>query len=282
MEGAEAPRYLYPAAALAFLALIPLLDALRRALNPNARRILWLGFAVWVVVVVSGDVGKLTRSAESYAERANAIRADMRALQVLRPVLEGTPGSRVTIDRLFFGGLTPGGYYAVIDALSSPVPGATVESLAALQPQERLRVDRLIQRLMHDGLVPRFSALGPPAMNESIGARLRGLYDMQVREAGSGGCASLSVTGDDPFLSFRGVRGESVWIRTDGQRVLQVFARIVGDVFEAPASSIYPIRQAWYRLDPEALPAGLDWTVRVDPPPGSSAFDLCLAPQGVS
>lgn len=279
VDGADAPRYMYPAAALAFLALIPLVDAVRRRCGPNGRRFFWVGVGIWFVVAVAGDVGKLVGSAEHFGERATQIRTELRTVQVLRPALEETTALSQPFDPDLFFGLTPGDYYAAIDDLTPPVTDATVASLVTLSPQERERVDRLIARLLHPGLVPRLASSGPTQLADGLAARVGGVHDVRFATDPSG-CLQLSIIGDDPFLSISLEANEQIWMRTDGQRVLQVFARVVGDVYRSPVSSIYPQPTIWYRVTPQPLVPGLFWTLRIDPPPGSAIMDVCLTSEG--
>jgi hypothetical protein len=84
------------------------------------------------------------------------------------------------------------------------------------------------------------------------------------------------VTGPDPFVETGGLQGRAVALRTDGQRTLRVFTRILASRFRATVHSILPEPDRWYAIRLPALSGGLDWTIRLDPPPGSHRFEACL------
>jgi hypothetical protein len=277
VDGSQAPRYLYPAFALLLFGVATIADRLFDVIRSEpARRILAVGIAAWLVVSLVGDAGKLARSAQSFGDRAGVIRTDLSLLQVLRPAIEAGAAGGVVIDEHQFGRMTPAAYYAVVDDLG-PLP-VKPGSPHLWPPPERERADRLLAHLFGAELgfqeVP-----GVPIRTVDSAERRYGLHDM-TNAIGDAGCASFTVTGDDPYVALRLLDGESLAIRTDGQRTLQVFERVLTDDFGAIVKSIQPVPGTWYAVKPPALGRAFPWRLRVDAPPRSSRLDICLIPAG--
>jgi hypothetical protein len=273
VEGATAPRYLYPGMALLLLGAAILVDGALDRSTPRARRFIVVGVATWLLVALVGDLGKLGRSTVAYAAQAAEIRADLAAVEVLRPVVEGTAAAEVAINRDHFGGMPASTYYAAFDALRH-APPATARELVRLGSRQRTEVDALIDRLLGVTLRPALSDPPPPGTGEAIGS-FHGLHDLRPA-TGSEGCAAFEVIGPDPFLEVVIGKGDHILLRTDGQRTLQVFARIVATEFGEVVHSMFPQAGRWYVVTPHELPGDLSWKLRLDPPPGSGRFEACV------
>ncbi len=268
--GAAAPRYAYPALALALLAIMPTVDRLRRSTH---RGRFWILTGVWVLAIIAGDVDKAMRSEPVWQERAATIRAELAALDATRDAITPSTDRRV-IDRSFFFGLTAGDYYAAVDALGK-VGGVDGGTLTHATPDERVAVDEMLGRLHGDQLDPRLVG-GPPAPVQS---RPQPPYEHHhlVLDEWDGACASYVVTGSDPFVVLRGLVPTSrIFVRTDGQRAFQVYGRVLTPVFGTVVRTSYLTPGQWYDIGPFYLGEVLHWTIRVDPPPGSDHFDLCI------
>jgi hypothetical protein len=274
VTGAMAPRYLYLTGTLALIAGAVLVDAVYRSLHGRARTVLAAGVAVWLVIVVAGGMGKLVRSAEVWRDRADVTRAELAALQVWRSSIEGTPAAREPIGPPATGGMTPRGYYEAMDDLS-PVVAASAESIRALPQELRLEVDTMLDRLLGSTLGP--VASGPPAPGGAvIEPTLRETRDVEL--VGDGGsCVTGTVTGPDPSVVVAPGSAPGVAIRTDGQRTLEVFGLVLADDFGPHLRRGFPATpDQWYEVRPQSLGDRFGWRLRIDPPPGSSRFDLCL------
>ena len=270
-DGARAPRYLYPAFFLLLLGAWPVLEAIRRASAGWARRFFWVAVAVWSVVMASGELNKLQGSITAFEERAADARAELATLDVLRPVLSDA-ASTTAIDRQIFFGMTTAGYYAATDDLGSPA-GGTLDKVMRLGSAPRMAAEGLIGRLLGDDLRPR--PIHEPAATDEPFAGLRNLVDL--REVGATtSCKRYAVTGSDPLGSLVIPAGRAIAIRTNGQRTFQAFGRVLAEDFGLIVRSGFLVPGDWYAISPAPLPEGLSWKVRLDPPPGSTTFEVCL------
>jgi hypothetical protein len=277
--GSEAPRYLYPAFALLLFGAATIVDRLYDSIaSARGRRWLAVGVGVWLGVALVGDVGKLARSTTAYAERAATIRAELWLLEELRPAIESHSAAAVPIDPHLFTEMAPGHYYGIIDDIVD-LPGPFKPPSAWPSPQRRA-ADELLGRLFATDLAFKPIAVAPDRVIDATDRRY-GLHDMTTAaatDAATPGCTAFTVTGADPFVALRLLDGESIAVRTDGQRTLQVFPSVLTDSFGAIVRSVQPAPGAWYAVVPPALGAGWPWRLRVDAPPGSSNLDVCLVP----
>jgi hypothetical protein len=273
VDGALAPRYVFPALALLLLGVAPLVDGLIDVAGPRGQRALAIVVAAWFVAMLVGDVDKFRRAIPVYEARSDVIDTELGAMQRLRPTIEALPMKDEIFDRHLLGRMTPAEYYAALDALPHP-PAPSADALGRRAPGSRRAADVILDRLLRPGLQP-----GKPP-----GALPRGtdtaepfglLHDTRLTST-NGACRTFEVLGSDPWLELLGVRGRGVTVRTDGQRTLQVFTRILAPTFGGTVHSILPEPGRWYDVILPPLSGGLDWSLRIDPPPGSHQFDICL------
>jgi hypothetical protein len=280
VHGAEAPRYLFPALALLLLGVAPLVDGLLDRAGRNGRRILAFAVAAWLVVMLVGDADKLRRALPTYEDRSAAIETELGAVQRLRPILDVQPVSAELVFRSHFGRMTVAEYFTTLDTLRHG-PAPTVDALLRQPEAARKAADALVDRLLDPAILPGTDPKGgaPGFDTTSTFGQAR---DLRLA-ATQGACRTYEVTGPAPTLEVRGLHGRAIVLRTDGQRTLRLFTRILASRFGAAVHSILPEPDRWYRIALPALSGGLDWSIRLDPPPGSHRFDACVeSPTGGS
>ena len=273
VHGAEAPRYLFPALALLLLGVAPLVDGLLDRAGRNGRRLLTLGVAAWLAIMVIGDADKFRRALPTYEDRSAAIVTELGAIQQLRPILDVEPVSAELVYRSHFGRMTVAQYFAALATLPHG-PAPTVEDLRRRPEAARKAADALIARLLGPSIRP---GAAPPdgAQGVDVSSSFGLAHDMRLA-ATAGPCRTYDVTGPDPTLELRGLGGRSATFRMDEQGTLQVFGRILASRFGATVHPTLAEPDRWYAIDLPALSGGLDWSIRLDPPPGSQRLDACV------
>jgi len=270
LRGAESPRYWYPTAVFVLIAAAELYAAAYAALRGHARLALTGALVAWLSFVLVADLRTFRAHRANWQARAAAIRAELSALQFLRPVASFGPA---VIDRAHFFDLTAERYFAAIDVLGAPVEGSAAALRAAPAPA-RLTADRMVVRLFATRLdaVPSTRPAGSsremPSLTAS-GARVVG---------SSRSCAALVVQAEDAKIEMRLPGGTPLHFASDGQRPTEIFYALFGDSFQQEASrSFFAVPRGWYAVTLPILPEGVEWRVRLDPPDRATRAEVCVA-----
>ncbi|MDQ3870365.1 MAG: hypothetical protein M3301_01970, partial [Chloroflexota bacterium] len=206
---------------------------------------------------------------ETWQARAAAIRAELAALEFLRPVTAFGP---TVIDRGHFFDLTAEGYFAAIDDLGAPVEG-TASTVRGAPPRARLAADGMVARLFGSRLDP-VPATKPPRSSRAAPP----LAPSAARVVAAGnGCATFVAEGNDARIEARVPGGAAVQFASDGPRPTRLFYRLFGDTYqEAGSRTFFAVPNRWYRVALPVLPEGAEWRLRLDPPDGSTRTEVCV------
>ena len=269
LRGSESPHYWYPAAVFVLIGAAELYGAAHAALAAHARLAVTSVLVAWLAFVLVADLRTFRAHRETWQARAAAIRAELAALQFLRPVASFGPAE---IDRAHFFDLRADDYFAAIDELGTPAEGSA-SAVRAAPPAARLAADRMLVRL----LANRVDAAPSSRPSRSL-QQVPPLTPSDARLLSTaGGCAIFSPRGDDPRIEARVRGGGSLHVASDGQRPTQVFYRLFGDTFQRAASrSFFAVPNGWYAVTLPVLPEGAEWWVRLDPPDHSTRTEVCV------
>lgn len=273
----------YGAMAFALIAAMLLLTA---AMPRGSRRErLAVGaVVVWVLVLAVRGTAFLAAELPEWRQRATATEAQLITLQLF-PELAAARGAEVVDERLF-GPTTYSELTAAGRTLGYPVPGL-VESIVSRGDDGMRAADAAIARMASLALLPVF-ADAPPA--DTLATEWFPSRAVARTESEVAGCAAFAVSvPNDPSIEATLNPGERLFVRSDGQEQLQVYARVFSNRYQESASSRRYIEpHAWYVLTPPDLPdatvdsgAGtprrLSWSIRIDPPADAGRVDLCRA-----
>jgi hypothetical protein len=268
--GAIAPRYVYPGAIFLVLAVAEIARAglPRLRMVPAPVRTGLMAFAaLWVCLVLVGNVAKFGRSEQIWTERAASTRVQLAVAGMLRDDL---PDPNIPIAPGLTAGLTPAHFSAIVDELGAPVPLDPAWLLARPAGQRQLADATLFRMLRSEIAVLPSEGPAEPAATGTWSA-VDGTIDI-----GAGGCSTLTPTGEDPSASATLASDEEVHLRFRGDRTAVIHLAAFGDAFQADASiELLPDRDRWYVVSLPQLPDPLAWRLRVDPPGGPHSMDLC-------
>lgn len=278
IDGALAPRYLYPA--LPFLLMIlaevsrvalPAVHALRR---PRMTRVAVVAAALCLGLIMWSNTAKIMSSGERWTERAVRIRAELSVLELLRGVVPPASASAV-VDRDLFFGLTLENYFEAVDAL-----GTRSLSIRELERQDDAhleRADALAFRLMRPGLrvqeMQTLQTTGPPIQWTSIS-------DADPLPSPVRGCSAFAVgrADRDPALTVSLSGGSALYVRSSAQRATQLFLGLFAETHLESASTVFYMEpNSWQSIRLPELPDSVRWNVRLDPPPEPGLFEVCAA-----
>jgi len=257
LSQATAPRYVYPAAVLLFVAVTGVIAGAPRPRFRNAVGTLTAGALLLAALVTNVTTLFAGRDAfQSAAMETNAvleIAAQFPDAQAFRGPVNLSP----------YG--DPDEIAAYLREVGSPIRDNWFPELVA-RP-EPARYDGALRRLFNDQY-----SIQPTDQGGQLLPQLVRTSEVEVSR--SGGCLTVRPEGEDPHAVFAVASGERLLMRASAAGDLQVFWAMRGEFVEEGSKAVRVVADRWYTISAPDLDTAV-WSIRVDPPLEAVTSELC-------